>query len=240
MPVAKPRFALKEEFKQIALGLDMPEIEIDGVSADEARLRSETARSALNLLRSTDKQPPWFDRFEMLLDGGWPWRQACYIAWASMPKDGRVPVSQELLAKDFLGLSSDRAISTWRNKNTAIDSMIAVLQSAELWEHRADSFKNLIDGMKKSGGDYKYFNHLKLFMEMSGDYVPLNQIAAVIKAKADGGPQTVEENTLDDLAEGAAELEEMVRVKNPLESAVDLVITADVNPVEDDSEEDAI
>ncbi len=210
MPVDKPRFELSEEFTQLALGLELPEVELEGVSDEEARLRSEAGRSALNLLKGTKQQPAWFERFEFLMSGGWPWRQACYIAWASMPKDGRNPETQEELAKQFLNLNSDRAISTWRKKNPAIISMIAILQSAELWEHRADSFRNLIDGMKKAGHDYKFFNHLKLFLEMTGDYIPLSQLAAVIKRKADGGAHEVDENTLDDLAQSAAELEAMV------------------------------
>jgi hypothetical protein len=124
-----------------------------------------------------------------------------------MPKADRKPETQQELATRYLALTSDRPISTWRKKNPAIESMIAVLQSAELWDYRADSFRNLIDGMKKAGTDYKFFNHLKLFLEMSGDYVPLTQLAAVLKRKANGGPQEVDEDTLDLLAKGVEELQ---------------------------------
>jgi hypothetical protein len=212
----KPKFELSAEYAQLALGLDLPEVELDGISAENARVRSEAGRSALAVLKGQGNQPTWFERFEALITGGWPWRQACYIAWASMPKDGRMPETQEQLAKQYLNLTSDRAIMMWRKKNPAVDAMVQILQSAELWEHRADSFRNLIDGMQKAGDDYKFFNHLKLFMEMTGDYVPLNQVAAVLKRKADGGPQTVEENTLNELAEGAEELEAMIRPAPPL------------------------
>ena len=213
MPVQKPNFALdlsNEQYKQLVLDLDLPEVEMEGVSPDEARLRSETGRSALLLLKGKAEQPTWFERFEYLIEGGWPWRQACYIAWASMPKDGRKPETQEELAKKYLNLGSDRAISTWRKKNPAIESMIAILQSAELWEYRADSFRNLIEGMKKAGDDYKFFNHLKLYMEMSGDYVPLTQLAAVLKRKAAGGAHEVDEETVDLLAKGVEELRDDV------------------------------
>lgn len=206
MPVAKPNFALSEEFTQLALGLELPEVELEGVSVEVARLRSEAGRSALLALKATESQPAWFGRFEMLTNSGWPWRQATYIAWASMPKEGRKPDTQEGLAKEFLNLTSDRAINTWRRKNPAIDSMVAVLQSAELWEHRADAFKNLLDGMKNAGNDYKFFHHLKLYLEMTGDYVPLSQLAAVVKRKASGGVKDADEDTLDLLAQGAEEL----------------------------------
>lgn len=209
MPISKPNFALdlsNEPYRQLVLGLDLPEVEMEGVSADEAQVRSDAGRSALLLLKGNTDQPTWFERFESLVQGGWPWRQACYIAWASMPKDGRKPETQEELAKKYLNLNSDRAISTWRKKNPAIESIIAILQSAELWDYRADSFKNLIEGMKKAGSDYKFFNHLKLFMEMSGDYIPLTQLAAVLKRKASGGPHEVDEETVELLAKGVEEL----------------------------------
>jgi hypothetical protein len=206
MPISKPNFNLDEEYKQIALELELPEVESDGVSIEEARLRSEAGRSALSVLKGTKTQPVWFERFEMLMDNGWPWRQAVYIAWASMPQDGRMPKTQAELATKYLNLTSDRAISTWRKKNAAINTMVGMLQSAELWDFRADSFKNLIDGMKKSGDDYKYFNHLKLFLEMSGDYIPLTQLAAVLKRKADGSPAEQDEETLRLLEQGAKEM----------------------------------
>lgn len=210
MPVSKPNFALdlsNEQYKQMVLGLDLPEVEMEGMPEDEAQQRSQAGRSALLLLKGAAEQPAWFERFEFLIEGGWPWRQGCYIAWASMPKEGRKPDTQEELATKYLNLTSDRAISTWRKKNPTIETMIAVLQSAELWDYRADSFKNLIDGMKRAGTDYKFFNHLKLFLEMSGDYVPLTQLAAVLKRKAGGGAGEVDEETINLLAKGVEELQ---------------------------------
>lgn len=224
MPIQKPKFGLSEEYSQLALGLDLPEVE-EGMPVEEARLRSEAGRAALLALKGEKNAPTWFGRFESLLDGGWPWRQAGYIAWASMPVDGRLPKTQEELAREHLRLGSDRAISTWRKRNPAIDTMIAILQSAELWEHRADSFQNLIKGMKQAGSDYKFFNHLKLYLEMTGDYVPLNQISAVLKRKADGGAHEMDEATLDDLAEGATALEKSLLVEKQ-------------EPAENEAEED--
>jgi hypothetical protein len=207
MPLARPlSFKLSEEYTQLALALDLPEVELENIPQDQARLISEAGRSAFFALKGKPDAPAWFGRFEMLVESGWTWRQACYIAWASTPLEGREPRTQEDLATKYLSLSSDRAISLWKKKNPAIEGMIGVMQTLELWEHRADSFMNLINGMKKSGEDYKFFNHLKLYMEMTGDYVPLNQVAAVLKRKADGGAHELDESTLDDLAQGAEEL----------------------------------
>lgn len=210
MPVPKPNLNLDEEYIQMTLGLDLPEVELDGVSVEEAKRRAEAGHTALMVLRGTEKQPAWFQRFEYLLSKGLAWRQACYVAWASMPKEGRRPETQEELAKQYLNLTSDRAISTWRKKNKALDMMIAGMASFDLWEYRGDWFANLIQGMQKSGEDYKYFNYLRLYGEVTGDYVPLAQLAAVLKRKAESGLHEVEENVLDDLAEGADELGAMV------------------------------
>ena len=211
MPLIKPvSFKLSDEYTQLALALDLPEVELENMPQEQARLKSEAGRSAFMALKGDPNQPDWFKRFEMLIDSGWTWRQACYIAWASTPLDGREPKTQEELATKYLNLSSDRAISLWKKKNPAIKSMISVMQTLEMWEHRADSFQNLIKGMKQAGSDYKFFNHLKLFMEMTGDYVPLNQVAAVLKRKAEGGAHELDESTLDELAEGAEELAAMM------------------------------
>lgn len=175
MTVQKPDYDLPMEYMQLALDLDLPEVEAEGLSAEAARLRSETALATLRAMHGTDKAPAWLDTFFELLDGGWPWRQATYIAWASTPTEGRLPKTQDELARDYLGLNSDRAISTWRKKNPAILETIAVLQAAPLWEQRADHFRALNEGATKAGEDYKFFNHLKLAMEMRKDYVPAAQ-----------------------------------------------------------------
>lgn len=218
MPIQKPvSFKLSDEYSQLALALDLPEVELEQMSQEQARVKHEAGRAAFLALKGKAGQPDWFSRFEMLIDSGWTWRQACYIAWASTPLEGREPKTQEELATKFLNLSSDRAISMWKKKNPAIEGMISVMQTMELWEHRADSFQNLIKGMKQAGTDYKFFNHLKLYLEMTGDYVPLNQVAAVLKRKAEGGAHELEESTLDDLAQGAEELAGMI---NPSPSPI--------------------
>jgi len=206
MPVAKPRFELNDEFRQLALGLELPEVELDGIDIEEARLKSEAGRSAFYTLKGKPEQPAWFERFEQLINGGWPWRQAAYIAWASTPKEGRTPKTQEELAKQILNLTSDRAISTWRKKNPAIDTMVSLLQSAELWESRADAFQNLVEGMKRSGSDYKFAKHLELFLRMTGDDVPTSQLVALFKRKGAGSKSGVDDGTLEELAAGVEEI----------------------------------
>ncbi len=197
MPIVKPDYELSNEFRQLALDLELPEVVSEGVSVEEARRRSETALTALKMLRGTKDAPPWLDAFFQLVDGGWPWRQATYIAWASTPRDGRQPATQDELAQKFLGLTSDRRIAVWRKRNPAILEMIAVLQSAPLWEQRADQFKALNEGANKAGDDYKFFNHLKLAMEMRRDYVPASQISADLRRKISGDLSDLSDEELD-------------------------------------------
>jgi hypothetical protein len=173
MSISKPNFALDEEYRQIALDLELPEVESDGVSIEEARLRSEAARGMFE--KSGYK---WGEEYLELRKNGWPWRQAAFIAWAALPKTLRVPKTQEELAQKVLGLTSDRSIMVWRNKNPMIDEMIGLLQSAPLFDYRSEIFKALIENAIKP--DYKTHNDRKLALEMLGDYVPASKIAAEI------------------------------------------------------------
>ncbi len=185
----------QNEARQLTLGLDLPEVEIEGVTPEVARQRSEAARRVVE----SGKPAPWLDEYFALRDKGWPWRQAAYIAWASTPSDKRDPKTQQELAKQ-LGLTSDRAISTWRKRNPAILETIAFLQSAPLWRHRADAYDNLIKGMQKAGSDYKFFAHLKLYMEMTGDYVPTSKYMAELKKKLSTDPSELSEDEIQILA----------------------------------------
>lgn len=168
-PVERPDWEL---LRQMPLGLDIEEIDPDErsfVSPEEAALRSETARKALEL-RGIEDAPTWMDMYRKLREAGWPWRVACYIAWASSPKKGRWPKTQEELATQALGLTSDRQIGTWRAKNPTINETITLLQAAPLFEHRADIYEALI--ASASTADYKNKPDRQLALELLGDYVP--------------------------------------------------------------------
>lgn len=154
------------------LGLEIEEIDPDErsfVSPEEAALRSETARKALEL-RGIENEPAWMEMYRKLREAGWPWRVACYIAWASSPKSGRWPKTQEELATQALGLTSDRQIGTWRSKNPAINETITLLQAAPLFEHRSDIYAALINSASRP--DYKSHQDRKLALELLGDYIP--------------------------------------------------------------------
>jgi hypothetical protein len=162
------------------------------LSIDEVRSRSETAMSTLAALRvkgedGVQKAPRWMELFKRLHEGGWPWRVAVYIAWAAQPKKYRWPETQETLATNCLGLTSDRAISTWRKKNPAIDNTVGMLQGAIIYEALPDAYDAMIT--VATDPDYKGHQDRKLMFEMAGVYTP--RISAELRKRG---------LTVDDLA----------------------------------------
>ena len=183
-------------FSQLPLGEEFELAEDDGrIDAAERAAREEAAKAALVQLYKGDVEgwrgdaaeksvppdgeaPVWMEDLLYLLDHGWPWRQAVYIAWAAGPRNGRWPETQEQLATEVLGLTSDRVISTWRKKNPAIEAMISSLQSASLLSHKGD----VLAALKASAAnpDYKHHPDRKMALEMMGLYTPVSQLRALI------------------------------------------------------------
>lgn len=198
-----------EYYEQLALELEIPaedRREAGFVSPDEARRRSMAARTALGISGS-DSAPDWFEQYQTLMNNGWPWRVACYIAWAASPKRNRWPKTQEQLAVEILGLTSDRQIATWRKRNPGIDELISVLQALPLMEYRADAFLAL--GISAADPDHRHKPDRQLLFEMTGDYTP--------KIKVDDARQPSGE--LADLSE--AELEQLARAARAKTIAAD-------------------
>lgn len=108
MPVSRPAY-------QLPLSLDLPEPEEKNISSEDARIKAEAARKTLEGMFGKIGSPKWLEEYGELMRGGWPWRVAAYIAWASSPRIGREPRTQDELARFHLGLTSDRVIATWRS-----------------------------------------------------------------------------------------------------------------------------
>lgn len=152
------------------------------LSADEIRQRSAAARVALD---ENGEMPTWADTYHRLINAGWPWRIAAFVAWSSMPKGKRWPKTQEELAIDVLGLTSDRAVATWRKKHPEIDQLIADLQADEMLEARGD----VLHALKASAStvDYKHAPDRRMYFEMTGDLVSQKVAALMIKNEVPGG-----------------------------------------------------
>jgi len=168
-----------EYFEQLSLGLEIDENEDEGgevvFTTEEKARRSFASRQILEKMISTDpKKEEWFATFQRLMESNWPWRVACYVAWASSPKYTRWPQTQDEFAKKVLGLTSDRVIATWRKKSPDIDGAVSLLQSATMLEHRADVIKALV--ASASSKDHRSNPDRKLFFEMTGDYTPRSKV----------------------------------------------------------------
>lgn len=189
MPIPKVSY-------QLPLALDLPVA--DGDDNAEEQARSERARATLNALFGKSGSPRWLDDYIELARGGWPWRVAAYIAWASSPKGAREPRTQDELARFHLGLGSDRAISTWRKRNPAIDEVVRMMQTGPLFKHRAEIFTALVAVAVKP--DAKSHPDRKLALELMGDYTPIRKVLAELRKKSDGGAGDMSDAELDELS----------------------------------------
>lgn len=143
------------------------------MSPADVRAAELTYRKSLNL-NDDQEIPQWADKYHELLESGVRGRVAAYIAWATMPKQFRWPKTQDELAREVLGLNSDRVIATWRKKFPEIDLMIADLQAAEMLEYRPGAFHAL--GQVASDPVYRANPDRRLFFEMTRDYTPRQKI----------------------------------------------------------------
>jgi hypothetical protein len=172
------------------LPLDLELIGVDEAIQQDEKVTSEAALAALSALRikvkddsGTDIEvtPRWMDLYKRLIEGGWKWRVAVYLAWASQPKKYRWPATQEELATKCLGLNSDRAIATWRKKNPTIDETISMLQGSIIFDALPDVFDAMVEVASQS--DYKGHADRKLIVEMGQVYTPSSKITAEIAKK---------------------------------------------------------
>lgn len=138
---------------------------------DEAYLRSEEARK---IFETAEEAAPWLEDYWALLAEGWPWRQAVYLVWASQPKQARKPKTQRELATEVLGLTSDRVIRKWRDRNPAIVARIARLVASTLSNARAEIYQALIQAASKP--DPRAHSDRRLALEMLGDYMPRQRV----------------------------------------------------------------
>lgn len=207
----KPIYTLPEQLT--LLGIEDAVAVHEHLSADEIRGRAEKALAALSALKVeetdidtgevTQREPRWMELYRRLRDEGWHWRVAAYIAWAAQPKKYRWPDTQEDLAKSCLGLTSDRAIATWRKRNPAIDEYITMLQSSIIFDHLPDAYNAMVE--VATNEDYKGYQDRKLMFEMAGVYTPSSRLTAeMVKKLAKGSNVDATDLSDEELREIAA------------------------------------
>ena len=180
---------------------------VKALSMQEIRERSLAAKQVLesklvervmkdSSLRSAQREglevvfPDWSEPYHKLINAGWPWRIAAYVAWSTMPKSHRWPETQDALAMEVLGLTSDRQIAEWRKKFPAIDQLIADMQAEAMLEYRPGAIHAL--GTVASDPSYRANPDRRLMFEMTGDHVPRSKVDV-------GSGSMVGKNILDKL-----------------------------------------
>lgn len=169
------------ELENFALGVSSAE-EADGagvLSVVDVRAREQAFYRTLvasQKIAEGEEIPSWAEDYERMLSAGMRPRLAAYIAWATMPKKYRFPETQAEFATQVLGLTSDRAISTWRKRFPEIDVMISELQAEKMLEFRPGAFRAL--GEVASDPSYRANPDRRLFFEMTRDYTPRTKVEA--------------------------------------------------------------
>jgi hypothetical protein len=168
------------ELENFAIGVQSAD-DVDAAlfSVADVRAREIVFRGILQRtgkMENEEEIPTWADGYQNLLNAGVRPRIAAFVAWATMPKKYRWPETQEKLATEVLGLTSDRAIATWRKRFPEIDMMISELQAESMLEYRPGAFHAL--GTVASDLSYRAASDRRLFFEMSGDYTPKQKITA--------------------------------------------------------------
>ena len=157
-----------ENYRQLEM---LPETSADP-QPNQAKwsVRNQRKLESKLLFKTLDEPPAWFQGFQALLEGGWPWRIATYIAWSSTPKKLRWPKTQKELAEKILGLRTQRQISYWRCHIPAVKAAILAISVAPMLEYRADVIHALIQSAIIPQPENS--KDRKLFLEITGDYTP--------------------------------------------------------------------
>ena len=132
----------------------------------EVREREMAARQALGDLIQAEDAPSWAEQYHELMISNVPWKVAAFIAWSTVPKHRRWPRTQDDLAREVLGLTSDRRITEWRRKYPYIDQMIASLQTAALLDYIPGSIQ--ASGEVASDPTYRSTQERRLLWEATG------------------------------------------------------------------------
>lgn len=147
----------------------MTQTNLPGLVVAEKPTIDQTHAQDKRLLEAVLGDFAWSDVYQALLQDGWPWRKAAYIAWSSLPSKQRQP---ETLAEfaNTIGLSSSQQIRIWRSKNPAIDATVLKLSQAHLMSSGPDIVDSLI--ASATNPSYKNAPDRRVALEMMQLYTP--------------------------------------------------------------------
>ena len=142
----------------------------EGISYEEAQQISQDALAEFE--QALDDRPecgPLRDLFLELLEQGWGWRKALYVAWAQLPLAVRWPRTQEELAI-VMGLRSSRTIRKWRERNPGIDLLVKRAMGTRAASRVSELTANILSRTYQVGmlNDYKGHKDRRLWLEADG------------------------------------------------------------------------
>lgn len=178
--------------------MDSPQQPLPGIPAEPQDTYDQSHAAELALFEQMLGGLPWADTYSALLEEGWEWRKAAYIAWASLPATTRQPQNLADFAS-IIGLRGSKSIRAWRLKNKAIDLAVQKLSLSNLLDSAPAVVEALVESA--SSPNYKSAPDRKLFFEMTGMYVPRSKIGiGVDDAAADDDMSNLSRDDLARLA----------------------------------------
>jgi len=124
---------------------------------------------------------PWRNEFMALLDEGWGWRDAAFIAWYATPRNERQPENQEEFC-NLIGIST-RGMSERRRRNPAINVRAAKLTAQRALEHIDGVMNALVESAQNPS--YKHHPDRKLFLELANVYTPRQELDLGLQKQSD-------------------------------------------------------
>ena len=170
---------------------DSPQQALPGMDVPAQQFIDETHAEERAIFEHLLTDTEWGADYLAILEEGWYWRDAAYIAWKSLPKKLRQPKTYAEFC-DLINISV-RGMSNRRNRNKAIEVRAAKgVVARGLYEHIDDVIDALV--VSASRNNYKAHADRKLFLEMAGAYTPKQAIDLSAKAAtADLEDQSEEE-----------------------------------------------
>lgn len=159
----------------------MQQSSIPGLPALEATVIDQSHRQERLLFEQMLGDMPWASNYLALLDEGWYWRDAAYIAWFALPKGARRPATKGELA-EMLGIGQ-RGLNNRLQRNPAIQIRAAKFVASRVFEHIDEVMDALVESASDPG--YKHHPDRKMYLEMAGVYTPKQSLALEEAAKTD-------------------------------------------------------
>ena len=180
----------KSDSKQLTMFEDTPLVKLN------MRHNSSTERRmAMEAELILKEKGSWVDAYKDLMLAGWGWEKAAYIAWASTPKNLRMPK----YLYEFSGMIRvhRRSIALWVKNDFAMNMVIRERMMAPLIDHQRDVVDALVESAENPSP--RHFQDRRLFLEIAGIYVPGKALFEKMRRKEPGIFANLTDEELEEL-----------------------------------------